>query len=406
MRPFLIFCAAIAFQPLCAQDLNLGQTYAYGNNGPIPQSLRQVETWSSVPTLVDGILKDNKWDKNFVTLPVEIDKVSAVHSERLGNMLLYSPHFFNKALQAEKPLAYGLLAYAIALFQMNPPRQSLSKREASLAYLETGKALARLRSRGFSRGTLAELCRNPKFGMGEDTLFRYENMARGWDEAIAAERLREKGGLGYNGMLTESLQQSQLPQFPWPPPQCGNVKSSKVEQSKKATLGDAERQLAAALDLNGYSNRSYFAVPGGFAIVTQLEQFDPETGKPKEGKVRWLDYPVREFSNLLEYFETLILPKPADCRLFLLMVLDTTYQANGKAPTHEEVSDWLEQGSRTGLPAIVKKCPLNDNFSYNVHVYEFRTFVTDKHNHRLQCKGTLNAGDHLKRAGLPTQLRF
>lgn len=406
MRPFLIFCAAIAFQHLRAQDLHLGQTYAYGNNGPIPRSAHQVETWSSVPNLVDGILKDNKWEKNFVTLPVDIGKVSAVHSERLGNVLLYSPSFFNKTLQAEKPLVYGLLTYAIALFQMNTRRESLSKWEASWAYLETGRALARLRSRGFSRSTLSELCRNPQFGIGEDTLFRYENMARGWDMAIAAERMREKGGLGYNGMLTESLQQSQLPRFPWPPPQCGNVKSSRIEQPRRATLGDAERQLVAALDLNGYSNRSYFAVPGGFAVVTQLEQFDPETGKSKEGRVRWLDYPVREFSNVLEYLKTLILPKPADCRLFVFMVLDNAYQANGKAPTHEEVSDWLEQGNRTGLPAAVKKCPLNDNFSYNVHVYEFRTFVTDKNDHKLQCKGTLNADAHLRGAGLPIQLRF
>lgn len=44
------------------------------------------------------------------------------------------------------------------------------------------------------------------------------------------------------------------------------------------TLGEVECKLRTALDAKGYAQRSYFSAPNGFALVTQLEQYNAAYG--------------------------------------------------------------------------------------------------------------------------------
>lgn len=49
--------------------------------------------------------------------------------------------------------------------------------------------------------------------------------------------------------------------------------------SHRPQLGHVAESLAGALEKVGYSERSYFSVPGGFALATKLEQIYPD-GRP------------------------------------------------------------------------------------------------------------------------------
>ncbi|MBV8774528.1 MAG: TonB family protein [Deltaproteobacteria bacterium] len=72
--------------------------------------------------------------------------------------------------------------------------------------------------------------------------------------------------------------------FPWPPPKA----SARVvlpgrlfqESNQQLPLRAIDLKLSTALESAGYLERSYFAVPDGFALVTRLEQIDID-GTPK-----------------------------------------------------------------------------------------------------------------------------
>ncbi len=115
-----------------------------------------------------------------------------------------------------------------------------------------------------------------------------------------------------------------LPPFPWPPPQCAErqIVAKSLNQSNQ-TFADLDFIICRTLDAKGYTQRSYFQTPNGFAIVTKLEQFDEETGCSQNGDIRWADYVINPIENFFDYLESLIIPKSGYFRLFVFVITDT-----------------------------------------------------------------------------------
>src|SRR5687767_820556 len=66
---------------------------------------------------------------------------------------------------------------------------------------------------------------------------------------------------------------SALPAFPWPPPRYSafaTVMREWVAAATQPTLASAAARLERAFDAAGYGERSYYWVPGGFALVSRL----------------------------------------------------------------------------------------------------------------------------------------
>ncbi|TXT28866.1 MAG: hypothetical protein FD131_2809 [Rhodocyclaceae bacterium] len=80
-----------------------------------------------------------------------------------------------------------------------------------------------------------------------------------------------------------------IPQFDWPPPKASAEESipDKWLRTGPATrLADVADKFEKALRLAHYEQRSYYAVPRGFALATQLEQIKAD-GTPMPGADRW-----------------------------------------------------------------------------------------------------------------------
>ena len=75
-----------------------------------------------------------------------------------------------------------------------------------------------------------------------------------------------------------------IPAFPWPPPRAStmmNIEDAALRVAgDSTTLGQVDAELRAALNDAGYVDKSYFAVPDGFALVTRLEQIDDDGDVP------------------------------------------------------------------------------------------------------------------------------
>lgn len=196
--------------------------------------------------------------------------------------------------------------------------------------------------------------------------------------------------------------------FPWPPPQPSGLQvlstsllatalkvadASKLAASGK-TLRDLNRALTDALDQVDYTDRSYFTVPGGYALVTRLESIEPD-GTPKAGSERWaLESPGAASFSLSDYLARLFSAKPGLYRVIVFVITQQPFKATGKPPTAEEAKIWLSSGYNV-LPPQVAGLPYTDEVACTALIYEFEKAPAG--NAQIKRPGRIPAQQHLQR---------
>lgn len=196
-----------------------------------------------------------------------------------------------------------------------------------------------------------------------------------------------------------------MPSFPWPPPQASTQlvlpNNLLVPGQQNPTLGTVDNRIAAALTGAGYPERSYLAVPDGFAIVTKLEQI-ADDGTPKQPPARWVTAPGSGPSifSLSDYIRALFTADPGYYRVIVFAVTDVPFAATGARPTEDQSNNWLRSGFNT-LPASLKQKAYSDAYSCTALVYEFERTVSTSP--QLTSNGP-DAATHLRKAGIWSQL--
>jgi hypothetical protein len=162
-------------------------------------------------------------------------------------------------------------------------------------------------------------------------------------------------------------------------------------------LSDVNAVLLAALESNGYVETSYFAVPGGFALVTRLEQID-SGGVPKHPPARWSIGPpqVRTFS-LGEYMRALLTGNPGYYRVLVFTVTPTPFTESDKKLTEEEARNWLVSGLNV-LPNEIGSRAYTQNTACTVLIYEFERL--ENQTPHLLDPSPLDARSHLMNSGI------
>jgi hypothetical protein len=169
------------------------------------------------------------------------------------------------------------------------------------------------------------------------------------------------------------------PSLPWPPPYTpirGLVDPEKFREALGAgphTFNNAAGFLRRALADAGYGTVRYLGAPGGFAMITQIEQID-EDGVPLDDlKQRYSDSiawepapfwdPVRILLALFEaprgYF-----------RIIKLVVTDQHFGSNAAPETAEVFEAWQQEGLST-LPPDERSKDLTADHDVTVLIYEF-----------------------------------
>jgi hypothetical protein len=190
-----------------------------------------------------------------------------------------------------------------------------------------------------------------------------------------------------------------IPQFPFPPPRASVFQKIPREffVAKNATprLRDVEATLTAAFERCGYGDKSFYAVPDGFAMASRLEQMNAD-GTP--GPERWsLEVnPMRKFA-VRDYLQALFHARPGHYRVVVFMVTNHPFKQKDAKVNSDEAGAWVREGLNE-LPSEIGDRDFTDDYACTALIYEFKrvgngaaTFVEPSE---------LSAHDHLDRSGL------
>ena len=199
----------------------------------------------------------------------------------------------------------------------------------------------------------------------------------------------------------ESDDAQAIPAFPWPPALASA--STKVPSAflvganASATLAQVAETLEHALNETGYIERSYYAVPNGFALVTRLEQVNPD-GTPKPIPDRWsVQMTMPKVFSLASYLQALFTAQEGHFRIIAFIVTAAPFMQNPNvAVSREEAMEWLSVGSQM-LPASIGNLPYSERHYCVALIYEFEQ-PTRNHEATFKMLSALSGIEHLKKA--------
>lgn len=194
---------------------------------------------------------------------------------------------------------------------------------------------------------------------------------------------------------------SSFPRFSLRPPTPSTKTSLDPQYFKHCrTLKDYDFVLQAALKTCGYTDRSYYAVPNGFALVSRLEYFNETSGVPKvPGRWTGAQSPAEDFS-IWRLLKLLFSANPGYYRIIVFVVTDQPVQPQGDGLSSEEGDDLLDQGSDL-LYRSANQIQVSPDHAVTVLIYEFENPESGEGPHFLKYPNNkLGHAKHLTGAGL------
>lgn len=207
--------------------------------------------------------------------------------------------------------------------------------------------------------------------------------------------------LGTSGSVI-SMEAFKEAKFPDPPPQCyTDYEMPKNAFSGCKKLGDVAEKISNSLDAEDYPYR-YLSFKNGFAVVTEMEQYNKDGSIIKDVEERRLDYPKQEsFSWSINYFSSLIFPKKSYLRIFVFIVTCEIYSSGEERVSKKNAAKWYSRGVRK-LPAEIAEIRFSKDHSVNLLLYEFEV-PESNHKAEQHCPSRYPAKEHLKLSGLKSQ---
>jgi hypothetical protein len=201
--------------------------------------------------------------------------------------------------------------------------------------------------------------------------------------------------------------------FPWPPPRPSvafalprtllwrALSVSDASHFAARQLGDFDTMLSAAMERAGYMQRSYYLVPGGFALATQLERIGDD-GRSAVGEARWaLEQPQPAAFSLAEYLKALFAAAPGRFRIVVLVVSSMPFTTSDVEPGVDTARAWVT-GGMSALPLDIAAQPYGPNGGTQALVYEFEK--PPGGSAQVKTPGHISAQGHLAGIQLLTNL--
>lgn len=200
-----------------------------------------------------------------------------------------------------------------------------------------------------------------------------------------------------------------LPYFsPWPPP----APSTKytvpwdmaVGRRSASTWGEVSKRFEAALSAVGYLDLRYYAVPNGFALVTQVEQIESD-GRYAPEPNRWVvrAEPMTVSTWTLEGALRRIAGAPVGFYRVIVFVFSSEVYGYGAETISEKQATQWKTGGLSGLPLDLRKLLYSDDFNCIALVYEFEQRAINQLP-KLNDPGRLSGRTHLLQTNILAQL--
>lgn len=165
-----------------------------------------------------------------------------------------------------------------------------------------------------------------------------------------------------------------IPQFDWPPPKASaeeSIPDKWLRTGATTRLANVADKFEKALRLAHYEQRSYYAVPRGFALATQLEQIKAD-GTPMPGADRWkIGTPSVSNLSLASFIKALAKAPAGNYRAIVFVVTDAPWVQSTTAPSDEKIKGWAGGGAHT-LPASIGALPYGEDYRARALIYEFK----------------------------------
>ncbi|WP_144063562.1 hypothetical protein [Caballeronia insecticola] len=202
------------------------------------------------------------------------------------------------------------------------------------------------------------------------------------------------------GQLDQQVRINSFPS-PVPPPSAETSPLTlmfvKAKAGHTTTFGDVEDALRDLIDAAGYDWRQFYAFPGGFAMVTRVEQTRPDW-TPMPPPNRWA-VNVGEIKNwsIAEVVRRFASAPSGFYQVLVFIVTDQPVVTSGKQATYSDLTSKLPPGADR-LPSAISTRNTADGTRCTVLIYEFRK--ADGQDAAVVVPGSISARDHLQRSAL------
>lgn len=191
--------------------------------------------------------------------------------------------------------------------------------------------------------------------------------------------------------------------FPWPPPE---FSASSTMDTKFFSAAHYLRQidtiLINALGVIEYTDRAYYYIPNGFAMVTRIEQIH-ENGTSYPAPERWsVKTSTSKKLVLSSYLKSLFFPTAGYFRVIVFAITDKPFSSSGKKVKKETAINWVKEGLNR-LPDDIGDKEFKKNYRCTALIYEFEKPESDDAFLLNPCP--LTANEHLERAGIISALK-
>ncbi len=197
-----------------------------------------------------------------------------------------------------------------------------------------------------------------------------------------------------------------IPVYPvWPPesPTWQFSLDRYIGSREGLSLGTAGSRLQAAFESAGYLEHSYYAVPGGFAIVTRIEQMD-SAGNRLRGSERYELPGQRVRDSLTNILYSLFVNAPPGYYRYIVVVVSVRpFATRDRLLDDDEALRRLRRGANR-LSSVYRRVPFTDDYNVDALIYEFRWDGGDSPVRMLE-PGRVSPQDHLTRTGLARAVR-
>jgi hypothetical protein len=200
---------------------------------------------------------------------------------------------------------------------------------------------------------------------------------------------------------SQGASQEAVPEFPWPPPKASASdmipRELLVGNAAHPTLGAVAQAIESAFQEAGYGEKSYYSVPGGFAMASQIEQINQD-GSPKDSIDRWsLETPPMRKVSVGSYLNALFMARPGYYRVIVFVVTSKAFPQRDVKVTSEESKQWVSSGLNK-LPEEIGNQEYSRAHSCTALIYEFKR--PEGQHARLMEPSQITGKTHLNKAGL------
>lgn len=143
-----------------------------------------------------------------------------------------------------------------------------------------------------------------------------------------------------------------------------------IDNIPEKYIKDLDKFLRHSMNQCGY-DYSYYLFKDGYAIITKIEQINPDGSCKTDEEGRWhleLD-PLTKF-NFREYFKALLGVNKGLYRVIIFIVSKKTWINHNISFTRENAINEWSTGSQY-LPDTILTKPLSDKYKVTVNIYEF-----------------------------------